>query len=253
MVRPLPVMSGAPSLFPPSSVESRDTSGKKLQTALRPGLREPHHHHHHHRHNRRNGSIEPTETGVFTDSRSRASWRPPVKPRATFILFVLAVFTRLRRGGAARRSSPFPSGGEGGGGRRRYSSGGSGGNSRTGEVLSTVRAEWRTARRRRYRWRSELGLRSWSWSCQRVRNGSKKHEGSEGEKPPLSSPSSFSSSSSSSFLSLSRYLITITIHTGSPYLLTESNRSFLRPRPPPPPPRPLPLLPSRCLSVRGPA
>lgn len=57
LMRPLPVMSGAPSLFPPSSVESRDTSGKKLQTALRPGLREPHHHHHH-SHNRRNDSIE---------------------------------------------------------------------------------------------------------------------------------------------------------------------------------------------------
>lgn len=195
---------------------------------------------------------EPTETGVFTDSRSGRHGGPPLNQEP----HLSSLFSQSSRASAEEGppGEAFPSGGEGegGGGRRRYSSGGSGGNSRTGDVLNTVRAEWRTARRRRYRWRSELGWRSWSWSCQRVRNGSKKHEGCEGEKPPLSSPSYFSSSSSSSFLSLSRYLITITIHTGSPYLLTESNRSFLRPRPPPPP-RPLPLLPSRCLSVRGPA
>lgn len=70
---------------------------------------------------------EPTEPpGVFTEPRKRATWRTPVKTGPRFILFVLprrlAVFTRLRWGGAAEekekeKRSPHRLRAEPGGGR----------------------------------------------------------------------------------------------------------------------------------------
>lgn len=130
--RPLPVMSGH---APPSSVESRDTSGKKLRTALTGAAREPPHHH---RQQHRDGTERP---GVFT-----ASWRTPVngepEPRS------LPLFVLSRRPDVSRAPPPRR-------GRRRGGRGGRGGSNRERcVVLLRARAEWRTARRRRYRWRS---------------------------------------------------------------------------------------------------
>lgn len=117
---------------------------------------------------------EPTEQpGTVTIRGAGRHGGPPLKRKPDLSsLFSLDASQPLRASaeeGPPRRSSPFPSEG---GGRRSSSSGGGGGggSSRAGEVFSKVRAEWRTVRRRRYRWRSEPGLRSWSWSCQRVRH-----------------------------------------------------------------------------------
>ncbi|KAM7369615.1 hypothetical protein PAMP_010925 [Pampus punctatissimus] len=74
-----PAGDGRRRLLPPSSVQSRDRSGKKLQTALT-ARASP------------SSSLPPPQapqrprrahraTGVVTDSRSRAPWRTPVKKR----------------------------------------------------------------------------------------------------------------------------------------------------------------------------
>lgn len=161
-------------MSPPLSVQSRDSS--KLQTAASAVLREPHHPHHNRQQNLRSGREEnrPNHRGSSPSQGSGQHGGPPLKPDPDLSsLFYPDASLSLRASAEEgpprrrrRRSAPptasEPSQEEAGAAEEVAVT--------AGELFSSVPAEWRTVRRRQYRWRSEPGWRSWSWSCQRVRN-----------------------------------------------------------------------------------